>query len=176
LAQYWQNTEMSSQSASQHTFARRINEIKKIIISHSKVDLVWNISQQLTIESDESLVNEIKNLKNSGVEKISVEARIKTWQLFLQNSLFDEMLLFIQPVVAGQETKLFADVGAKTTMQLISSRVFEMVLLSCIIKKMCREFCAIPNRSAFLLMSPRQHLQQSLQGQRSSFAIHILNP
>ena len=116
---------MSSQSASQRTFARRINEIKKIIISHSKVDLVWNISQQLTIESDESLVNEIKNLKNSGVEKISVEARIKTWQLFLQNSLFDEMLLFIQPVVAGQETKLFADVGAKTTMQLISSRVFE---------------------------------------------------
>jgi hypothetical protein len=35
------------------------------------------------------------------------------------------MLLFIQPVVAGQETKLFADVGEKTTMQLISSRVFE---------------------------------------------------
>jgi hypothetical protein len=64
---------MSSQSASQRTFARRINEIKKIIISHSKVDLVWNISQQLTIESDESLVNEIKNLKNNGVGKISLK-------------------------------------------------------------------------------------------------------
>jgi hypothetical protein len=67
---------MSSQSASERTFARRINEIKKIVISHSKVDLVWSNSQQLTIESDESRVNEIKNLKTSGVKKISVEAWI----------------------------------------------------------------------------------------------------
>jgi dihydrofolate reductase len=83
LAEYWQTAEMSSQSTLERTFARRINEIKKIVISRSKIKLVWNNSQQLMIKDSESLVHEIENLKKSGGKNISVEAGIKTWQLFL---------------------------------------------------------------------------------------------
>lgn len=46
LAEYWQ-TAISSQSVLKRTFARRINEIRKIVISRSKIKLVWNNSQQL---------------------------------------------------------------------------------------------------------------------------------
>jgi dihydrofolate reductase len=125
LAEYWQTAEMSSNSALERTFARRINEIRKIVISRSKIKLVWNNSQQLMIKDSESLVREIENLKKSGGKNISVEAGVKTWQLFLQNSLFDEILLLIHPIVAGQGKRLFADVGAKVTMQLINSKVYE---------------------------------------------------
>lgn len=125
LAEYWQTAEMSSQSALERTFARRINEIRKIVISRSKIKLVWNNSQQLFIKDSGSLVRRIENLKKSGGKNISVEAGVKTWQLFLQNSLFDEILLLIHPIVAGQGKKLFANVGVKTPMQLKNSKVYE---------------------------------------------------
>jgi dihydrofolate reductase len=86
---------------------------------------VWNNSQQLIIKDSESFVREIESLKKIGGKKISVEAGVKTWQLFLQNSLFDEILLLIHPIIAGQVKKLFADVGAKATMQLKSSKLYE---------------------------------------------------
>jgi dihydrofolate reductase len=124
LAEYWQNAETASQSALERTFAKRINEMSKIVISRSKINLVWRNSKQLTIKDSESFVHEIENLKKSEGKNISVEAGTKTWQLFLRNSLFDEILLFIQPVVAGQGTKLF-EVGAKTNMKLINSKVYE---------------------------------------------------
>lgn len=140
LAEYWQNAEVSSHSAPERTFAKRINEIKKIVISRSKVDLVWNNSQRLSIKANESLVHEIENLKKTTEKNISVEAGIKTWQLFLDNSLFDKILLFIQPVVAGQGTKLFADaVGAKVTMRLINSKVYENGVVGLHYQKMSRE-------------------------------------
>ncbi len=125
LAKYWQTAEMSSQSALERTFARRINEIRKIVISRSKIKPVWNNSQQLFIKDSESLVCEIENLKKSKGKNISVEAGVKTWQLFLQNSLFDEILLLIHPIISGRGKKLFAAVGAKTPMQLINSKMYE---------------------------------------------------
>jgi dihydrofolate reductase len=125
LAEYWQTAETSSSSALERSFARRINEIRKIVISRSNIKLVWDNSQQLMIKDSESLVREIENLKKDGGKNISVEAGVKTWQLFLQNSLFDEILLLIHPILAGQGKKLFADVGAKMTMQLINSKVYE---------------------------------------------------
>jgi dihydrofolate reductase len=74
LVKYWQTAETSSNSALECIFARRINEIRKIVISHSKIKLVRNNSQQLMIKDSESLVREIENLKKSGGKNISVEA------------------------------------------------------------------------------------------------------
>ncbi|MEO9363681.1 MAG: dihydrofolate reductase family protein [Nitrososphaera sp.] len=123
LAEYWQTAETASKSAAERAFAKRINEIEKIVISRSKVNLVWNNSRQLVIQ-DGGFVREIENLRKSEGD-ISVEAGMKTWQLFLQNSLFDEILLFVQPIIAGHGTRLFADAGAKTAMRLISTKAYE---------------------------------------------------
>jgi dihydrofolate reductase len=124
LAKYWQNAETSSKSLLERTFARRINDIRKIVLSRSEIDLVWNNSELLVIRDNTSLVREIENLRNSDGKNISVEAGTKTWQLFLQNSLFDELVMFIQPVVAGQGTKLF-DAGAKMVLKLRNSRTYD---------------------------------------------------
>lgn len=94
-------------------------------ISRSKINLVWNDSKQPPIKDRESFVHEIENLKQSEGKNISVESGVKTWQLFLQNSLFDELWLLVHPVVASQGEKLFTDVGTKFSLQLINSKIYK---------------------------------------------------
>ncbi|MCD9025242.1 dihydrofolate reductase family protein [Cohnella silvisoli] len=126
MAEYWQSAEKSSNSALERSVAQRINAMKKVVISRSKINnLVWNNSQQLLMDDSDSFVREIENLKNSEGKNISVESGVKTWQLFLQNSLFDELWLFVHPVVAGQGEKLFTDVGTKFSLQLNNSKIYK---------------------------------------------------
>jgi dihydrofolate reductase len=126
MAKYWQNAEKSSNSALERSVAKKINEMKKVVISRSKINnLVWNNSQQLIFDDSESLVREIENLKNSEGKNISVESGVKTWQLFLQNSLFDELWLLVHPVVAAQGEKLFTDVGTKFSLHLSNSKIYK---------------------------------------------------
>lgn len=124
LAEYWQAAETTSQSALERAFAKRINEIRKIVVSRSEAKLVWNNSQQLAVRDGESLVREIESLKKSGEKDISVESGAKTWQLFLQNSLFDEIVLYVHPLVAGQGTRLFDGLG-KIALRLMNATAFE---------------------------------------------------
>lgn len=130
LAEYWQNAEESSDSALERSFAKKINEIRKIVISQSPVDLVWANSEQLTIKDWESFAEVIKKLKESDGKTISVESGLKTWQLFLENSLFDELRIVIHPVIAGQGDKLFSDEAAKSSLQLMSSRLHKNGVIS----------------------------------------------
>jgi dihydrofolate reductase len=124
LAEYWQDAEKSSDSALERSFARRINEMKKVVISRSRINMSWNNSEQLRISDHESLVHEIESLKKQEGKNISVESGVKTWQLFLQYSLFDEIRLLVHPVVAVHGEKLFADVGSKFSMHLADSKTF----------------------------------------------------
>ncbi|TDF89722.1 dihydrofolate reductase family protein [Paenibacillus piri] len=126
MAEYWQNAETSSDSDLERSVAKRINEMKKVVISRSQItNLVWNNSQQLVIDDSESFVREIKNLKNREGKNISVESGVKTWQLFLQHSLFDEMWLLVHPVVAVQGEKLFTHVETKFSLQLSDSKIYK---------------------------------------------------
>lgn len=125
MAEYWQRAEKSSTSALERSFAKRINEMKKVVISRSKMNLVWRNSEQLITKDRESFVCEIENLKKGDGKNISVESGVKTWQLFLQNSLFDEIQLFVHPVVAAQGEKLFTDVGTKLSMHLCNSKIYK---------------------------------------------------
>jgi dihydrofolate reductase len=125
LAEYWQAAEKSSQSALERAFAKRINERRKIVISRSKKELVWNNSQQLTVKDGGSLAREIESLKKSEGKNISVDAGLKTWQLFLQNSLFDEIFMYIHPVDAGRGTKLFDGVGTNAAMRLVDTKIHD---------------------------------------------------
>ncbi|MBW7455150.1 dihydrofolate reductase family protein [Paenibacillus sepulcri] len=124
MAEYWQDAEKSSDSTLERSVAKRINEMKKIVISRSKMDiLAWNNSQPLIL--DESFVHEIEKLKNSDGKNISVESGVKTWQLFLHHDLFDELWLFVHPVVAAQGERLFADAGTKFSLHLSSTKIYK---------------------------------------------------
>jgi dihydrofolate reductase len=126
MAEYWQNAEKSSNSALERSVAKRINEMKKVVLSRSKINnLVWNNSQQLIIKDIKSFVREIEDLKKMDGKNISVESGVKTWQLFLQNSLFDELWLLVHPVIAAHGEKLFMDVGTEFSMQLSNSKIYK---------------------------------------------------
>ncbi|MBD2755699.1 dihydrofolate reductase family protein [Spirosoma validum] len=69
-----------------------------------------------------SFGQEIEKLKNSDGKTIPIESGLKTWQLFLENGLFDELRLVIHPVIAVQGDKLFSDESAKVSLHLMSSK------------------------------------------------------
>lgn len=125
LAVYWKNAEKSSESALERRFAKRINEIEKIVLSRSKIDLVWKNSRQLPVKEDTSLVREVENLKNGEGKNISVESGAGAWQLFIRNAFFDEIWMFIHPVVVGRGEKLFDGVKPKFSMKLSDSKIYE---------------------------------------------------
>jgi dihydrofolate reductase len=125
LAEYWQNAEKSSASALERAFAKRINEIEKLVLSRSKVDLVWKNSRQLPIKDSASLVREIETLKNDNGRNISVESGVGAWQTFIQNDLFDELWMWVHPVIVSQGEKLFTDVGKKFSLRLSNSKIYQ---------------------------------------------------
>lgn len=124
LAEYWQNAEQSSDSELERRFAKKINEIEKIVISRSNVDLTWENSRPLLIRDEESLINEIKKLRNMERKNISVESGAGIWKLFVKHAIFDEMLMWVHPVIVGQGENLFDSVGSKTDLHLNSSKVY----------------------------------------------------
>lgn len=125
LATYWQQAETASASALERRFAAKINAIEKIVLSRSDVDLVWKNSRQLPAHDRASLVREVEALRNENGGNISVESGVGVWRLFIQNDLFDELWMWVHPVIVGQGEKRFADTGDKTTMQLSDSKVYE---------------------------------------------------
>ncbi len=131
LAEYWQNAEKSSKSRAERIFAKKINGIKKFVISRSPVNIVWNNSEWITIE--DNFTDEIYRLKKTMV--ISVESGIGTWQLFIRNLVFDELKVNIHPVVAGTGKKLFVDENL-IRMHLKGSKVFQNGVVMCLYERL----------------------------------------
>lgn len=123
LAEYWQQAENSSNDL-ERAIARRMNEIPKVVISHSEVDLVWRNSEQILVTDEETLARELEALKNR-VNQISVESGAKTWQTFIQNELFDELWLLVHPVIASQGDKLFALADKQQSLRLIGNKTYQ---------------------------------------------------
>ncbi len=67
-----------------------------------------------------AFVKAIQDLKNKAGKDISVESGIKIWKFFLQNNLFDELLLYVHPVIAGSGVKLFDETISKRVLKLNS--------------------------------------------------------
>ncbi|GAB3250063.1 hypothetical protein GCM10027347_07580 [Larkinella harenae] len=125
LAEYWQQAETHSESEIERRFARKINDIRKIVFSRTRIDLTWRNSEQLLFEDTESLIREMTNLKNTGGKNLSVESGLKSWQLFVKHDLFDELVIGVHPVVAVQGEKLFTEADEKKNLQLINTKVYQ---------------------------------------------------
>jgi dihydrofolate reductase len=124
MARYWQQAEISSDSALERRFAKRINALPKVVISRSEQELTWRNSDLLLHRDDDSFRREIEHLRNRTAKDISVESGVRTWKLFLQNGLFDELRLLVHPVVAAKGVKLFEDIGSPQSLKLGSTKVF----------------------------------------------------
>ncbi|RED59351.1 dihydrofolate reductase family protein [Cohnella lupini] len=126
MAEYWQHAERASDSDLERAVAKKINEMEKIVISRSTIHhLEWNNTRPLLMTDSEAFVREIEILKVGDGKNISVESGVKTWQLFIHNSLFDEIWLMVHPVVAANGDRLFEDVETKLALQLIKSKTYK---------------------------------------------------
>ena len=122
LSDYWQTAEKSSDSLTERIFANRINEIDKIVLSRSPINLTWKNSRHLNFKDTPDLIKLIQEIKNKPGKDISVESGLGMWKLFLQNNLFDELLLYVHPTIAGNGIKLFDNINTKTVLKLKSSK------------------------------------------------------
>lgn len=125
MAQYWQNAEKSSDSALERELAQKLNEKKKYVLSRSDVEITWRNSQLLKISGIESLREKLEKLKSETEKDITVESGVKLWQIFIQNSLFDEICWQVHPVIAGGGEKLLDGDVYKMALQLGETKIFE---------------------------------------------------
>jgi Dihydrofolate reductase len=134
LAEYWQSAEQSSGSDLERWIAKKINDIPKTVISRSLKDLVWRNSEQILIKDNESFVQEMLALKKTA-GMISVESGLKTWQLFIEHELFDDLWVFVHPAIASRGERLFESSDKQHDLQLINSKTYSNGVLGLYYKK-----------------------------------------
>lgn len=125
MAEYWQQAELASESALERSFAKRINELPKIVLSRMEMELAWKNTELLLYRDEESLVRGIESLRGRMAKDISVESGVRTWQRLLRHDLFDELRLLVHPAVAKVGEKLFAGAEESRALLLESARVYD---------------------------------------------------
>jgi len=120
LMQYWQALlKNPSGEKSMDDFAMAIDNIPKIVFSHSLTNTDWNTAKL----ANKSLQEEVLALKQQSGKDILVGSRSLILQLIALN-LIDEFQLCVHPVVAGGGLPLFENITDRTTFNLIKTKTF----------------------------------------------------
>ncbi|WP_276351468.1 dihydrofolate reductase family protein [Cohnella caldifontis] len=122
MAEYWQHAETFSDSRVEREIARQINDKPKYVLSRSPLEPVWRNSQPILYANREFPVREVARLKQE-TGNLSVESGVRTWQAFIRHDLFDDLWLFIHPVVVSGD-KLFDTAETKLELELSSHRTY----------------------------------------------------
>ncbi len=102
-------------------FAKRLGDMRKVVVSHSPLALAWRNSEQL--QGD--LVEAVTALKNdSSIRRIGLSGSVSVVRQLLDADLLDEFHLFVHPATAGSGLRLFDD-GAPRHLKLISATPFK---------------------------------------------------
>ncbi|PHN04772.1 dihydrofolate reductase family protein [Flavilitoribacter nigricans] len=125
LAEYWQTAGQHTTFTVEQDFAVRINEIPKRVLSRSAPELNWQNSTWLEFRDTSSFLEEIGALKADCRRNISVESGLGVWKLFLDLDLFDELLLYIHPVLAVHGETFFENICNKIQLHLENTRTFK---------------------------------------------------
>jgi dihydrofolate reductase len=103
-------------------FAKRIGDMRKVVVSRSPLDLTWRNSEQLQGE----LVDGVTALKNDpSINKIAISGCVSVVRQLLDAGLLDELHLFVHPATAGSGLRLFDENGPARHLKLVSSQPFD---------------------------------------------------
>ena len=125
LAEYWQNAETAAESAEERAFARKINEMQKIVLSHGEVELVWKNSELLRAKDSAAFKQAIAQLKGLPGKNIAVDSGESTWRSFLENDLWDGIDMLVHPLVIGNGKPLLASMPVKAPLRLVESKTYD---------------------------------------------------
>lgn len=120
LMEFWQTIlETPSEEKSMNDFAIAIDNIPKIVFSHTLKNVEW---ESATI-ANQGLKETVLALKQQSGKAIFVGSRSLIIQL-LKLNLIDEFQLCIYPVVVGNGLPLFEDINESTFLKLVKTKTF----------------------------------------------------
>ena len=125
LAGYWQDAENSAHSAAERAFAKKVNDMRKIVLSHGEVDLIWKNSELLRVKDSAAFKEAIARLKNMPGKNIAVDSGEGTWRSFLENNLWDGIDMLVHPLVIGTGKPLLASMSGKVPLRLVESKTYD---------------------------------------------------
>jgi dihydrofolate reductase len=124
LAGYWQDAETSANSAEERSFAKKINDMHKLVLSHNDVELVWKNSELLRVKDSTAFKQVIARLKDMPGKNIAVDSGEGTWRSFLENDLWDGIDMLVHPVVIGNGEPLLVSMSTRTPLRLVESKTY----------------------------------------------------
>jgi len=102
-------------------FAKRLGDMRKIVVSRSPLEFTWRNSEQL--QGD--LVETVTALKNDpAIRRIALSGSVSVARQLLDAGLLDELHLFVHPASAGSGLKLLEEGAPERHFKLLSSQPF----------------------------------------------------
>src|SRR5947208_5854423 len=100
-------------------FAKRLGDIRKVVVSRSPLTLAWRNSEQL--QGD--LPGAVAAMKSDpAIGQIALSGSVSVVRQLLDAGLLDELHLFVHPAAARSGLKLFEEGGPARHLRLLSSR------------------------------------------------------
>ncbi|MEY2473899.1 MAG: hypothetical protein QOK28_3228 [Actinomycetota bacterium] len=130
-------------------FAKRLGEMRKIVVSHTPLSFTWRNSEQLQGDLNE----EVAKLKaDESVRRVALSGSVSVVRQLLAAGLLDELHLFVHPVAEGSGLRLFDGVP-ETHLTLVSATPFETGVLHLV-------YTANPNPPTGSYEDAKQHIAQ----------------
>ena len=102
-------------------FAKRLGDVRKVVVSHQPLEFTWRNSEQLKGDFVDG-VTALK--KDPAVGKIAISGCVSVVRQLLDADLLDELHLFVHPATAGSGLKLFEEGAPARPMKLLSAQPF----------------------------------------------------
>ena len=106
--------------------AKKLGDVRKIVVSNQKLDFKWRNSEQL--EGD--LVEAVTALKNEPGGNIGLSGSVSVVRQLLAAGLLDELHLLVHPIAVRKGMRLFDENETPFPLRLISSETFETGVLN----------------------------------------------
>jgi dihydrofolate reductase len=108
-------------------FAKKLGDMRKIVVSNHPLELTWRNSEQL--EGD--LVEVVTALKDEpGDGAIALSGSVSVVRQLLDAGLLDELHLLVHPIAVRKGMRLFDEGESRIPLELISSETFQTGVLN----------------------------------------------
>jgi dihydrofolate reductase len=108
-------------------FAKRLGDVRKIVVSHQPLEFTWRNSEQLR----GGLIEAVTALKNEpGDATIGLSGSVSVVRQLLAAGLLDELHLLVHPIAVRKGMRLFDEGERPMPLTLISSQAFKTGVLN----------------------------------------------
>jgi dihydrofolate reductase len=132
-------------------FAKKLGDMRKIVVSNQQLELTWRNSEQLRGDLAES-VTALKHEPGDGT--IGMSGSVSVVRQLLAAGLLDELHLLLHPIAVRNGMRLFDEGESPIPLRLLSSETFETGVLNLVYAP-----AASPGEAGY--EDAREHLPQS---------------